>query len=68
MPIDNNLIKNSLIVEMMARVSMSDNLYLIQMVSSPKQYWRIMGGTAAYIGQKRIRGNKCVESIIWRAK
>jgi hypothetical protein len=25
-------------MEMMARVSMSDNLYLIQTVSSPKQY------------------------------
>jgi hypothetical protein len=40
------------IVEMMARVSTSDNLYLIQMVLSPKQYCRIMGGTVIYIGQK----------------
>jgi hypothetical protein len=55
-------------VEMMARVSTSDNLYLIQTVSSPKQYCQIMGGTGVYIGQKRIRWNKWAESKIWRAK
>jgi hypothetical protein len=40
---------NANYVEMMARVSMSDNLYLIQTVLSQKQYSPIMGGTAAYI-------------------
>jgi hypothetical protein len=46
---------------MMARVSMSDNLYLIQTESNPKQYCSIMGSTAIYIGQKQIRGNKWAE-------
>jgi hypothetical protein len=46
----------SALMEMMARVSTSDNLYLIQTVLSPNRYWRIMGGTAVYIGQKRIHG------------
>jgi hypothetical protein len=48
-------------VEMMARVSTSDNLYLIQTESNPKQYCRLMGGTLVYIGQKRIHGNKWAE-------
>jgi hypothetical protein len=30
--------------------------YLIQTVSSPKQYFPIMGGTAVYIEQKQILG------------
>jgi hypothetical protein len=55
-------------MEMMARVSTNDNLYLIQTVLSPKQYGRIMGGTAVYIGQRRIHGNRWAESIIWGIK
>jgi hypothetical protein len=38
----------------MARVSTSDNLYLIQTVLSPKRYWRIMGGTVVFIGEMKI--------------
>jgi hypothetical protein len=53
---------------MMARVSTSDKLYMIHTVSSPKQYSRFMGGTAVYIGDKQIHGNRWVESIIWQAK
>jgi hypothetical protein len=41
-------------MEIMARVSTSDNLYLIQMVSSPKQYCPIVGGTVVYIGKTAI--------------
>jgi hypothetical protein len=42
----------------MARVSTSDNLYLIQTVLSPKQYWRIMGGTAVFIGEIEIDADR----------
>jgi hypothetical protein len=48
-------------VEMMARVRTSNNLYLIQTESNPKQYCQIMGRTLIYIGQKRIHGNKWAE-------
>jgi hypothetical protein len=58
---EKNVLYEITAVEMMARVSMSDNLYLIQTESNPKQYSPIMGGTAIYIGQKRIRGNKWAE-------
>jgi hypothetical protein len=46
------------IMEIMARVSTSDNLYLIQTVLSPKQYWRIMGGTVVYIGEIEIDADR----------
>jgi hypothetical protein len=46
---------------MMARVSRSNNLYLIQTESNPKQYCPIMGGTSIYLGQKWIHGNKWAE-------
>jgi hypothetical protein len=44
------LFKNQSFVEMMATVSTSDNLYLIQTESNPKQYCPIIGCTAIYIG------------------
>jgi hypothetical protein len=41
-------------MEMMARVSTSDTLYLTQTVSSPKRYCQIVGGTVIYIGKMVI--------------
>jgi hypothetical protein len=45
-------------MEMMARVSTSDNLYLIQTVLSPKRYWRIIGGTVVYISKTVIDADR----------